>query len=138
MISLIPVEKIASVWEQAATFIQSAWDKSPGHYDAIDVLDRILQGYEALWGVFDDDLNMTAAFTTQIEQYPKGLVLMVRAAGGSDADGWIRDAMAILRDYAKDNDCKRMEAFGRAGWWTYAKQLGGRRAGVIYDFNLED
>ncbi len=136
IVTTIPKEYLQDVWPEAEAYIQSAWDQSPGYYNAIDVLDRIVRDLEVLWGVYDNGQNLIGCFTTSVEQYPQSRILVISALAGHDAKSWEGKAFSILTDYAKDHECSSMEARGRRGWIAHAKQYGWKEVATIIKIDL--
>lgn len=138
IISLIPPEEVGRVWEDAAVFIDAAWDRAPGHYRSIDILDRIIQGVEQLWGIFDEELHLITAFTTRIDNYPLSKRLVISCLGGEKVSEWYEEMFEILKRFAKDQGCSYIEMNGRRGWEFYANKTRWKEVYSTFQFKVEE
>jgi hypothetical protein len=136
IISLIPKSEVPPIWPVVSPFIESAWAQAPGYYRAIDILDRILQDIECLWGVFDNDLNMVAAFTTQVEQYPLSRKLVITCMSGKGVRDWYDQMMEILERFAKDQGCSSIIVRGREGWRRLGRNKNWKHTASTLEYPL--
>lgn len=137
IISLIPKSEVPALWPVAGPLIERAWAEAPGYYRAIDILDHILQDKECLWGVFDEDLNMIACFTTQIELYPLSRKLVISSLAGEKIKLWYPDMMEIMQRFARDQGCSDIIARGREGWKGIGKNSRWRQVSATYEYPVE-
>lgn len=136
MISLIPKAEVPALWATAEPYIAKAWAEAPGYFRSIDILDRILNDIECLWGVFDEDLKMIAAFTTQVELYPLSKRLVISSLGGGKIREWYPEMMSIMEQFGKDQDCSSIIARGREGWRAIGKNSKWKHTASVYEYPL--
>lgn len=138
IITIIPKEFISKVWPEAAIYVDRAWEAAPGYYNSTDILDRVLNDIEVLWCVYNDNKEMLGVFTTAIESYPRSRSLVISSLAGKDLEEWYADALDLVKRYAADQGCRRIEARGRGGWTAYAKKTGWNVAAHVYTLDLKD
>lgn len=137
IVTIIPKDFLGQVWPDVVGYIEDAWNTSPGYYSATDILERILNNMEVLWGVYDQNKNLLGCFTTSVEQYPQSRIMIITALAGHDLEKWYDKALETVKRYARDMQCSRIEARGRGGWTAYAKRTGWQVAATVYKIELE-
>src|SRR5688572_14783801 len=134
IVTVIPVEALHEMWPKVEPFIEAAWEQSPGVYRAVDILARILEGYEVLWGVFDEENNPVGAFTTELHSFPLCRRLLVSCLGGERLNDWAEEALDVVKKYATDLGCTHLDARGRKGFRAFARKTGWKEAAVLYEY----
>jgi|TARA_R110000822_G_scaffold125010_1_gene259507 hypothetical protein len=127
-ISLVPVDKIGSIWGEISRHIRKATDYTYGRYEEADVLHECLVGKFYLWVVYteneDGERRYIGAATTEVINYPRKKVLSVVFLSGDDFSEWMSQIDQKFIDFAKVLECDFVEACGRAGWERKLKKLG--------------
>jgi len=98
----------------------------------------ILNGHQHLWVAFDKDKQINGVGTTEIMVYPGKRMLSVSFLGGDKFNDWVWDMLDRFQDWAKDNECKGIEATARMGFWEWLKQDGFERSYVVYEKRFDD
>lgn len=136
IVTIIPKDFIGQVWGEVSDYIDKAWETSPGYYNSTDILDRILNDLEVLWGVYDKNKNILGCFTTSVEEYPRARILVITALSGHDLEKWYEKSLETVKNYARDMGCSRIEARGRGGWTAYAKKTGWQVSATVYRIDI--
>ena len=111
VITQIPVEDLEFIWSQVKPQIEKALD---GSYSSYDILEYIKQNRMQLWISWNDGIE--ASFVTEVCDYPQLRVLRWVLAGGSNMESWLDLVTSKVEDWAKRNNCQRLEIVGRKGW----------------------
>lgn len=138
IVTIIPKDALPAIWPLAEPYIVMALEKSPGLYRPVDVLHNILNERETLWGIFDENKDMVAAFTTMINEFPLCRRLLVHHVGGSRMADWDDEAEEILINYAKDTHCTAIDGKGRDGWSLGARSRGWKKTGTVFTLDLQE
>lgn len=70
------------------------------------------------------------AVITQIDNYPEERILHVVLMVGKDLEKWETSVLDRLREFAKQNGCKAIEADCRPGLAKFLKKHGFRRTKI--------
>jgi hypothetical protein len=111
VITQVPVEDLEFIWSQVRPQIEKALD---GSYSSYDILEYIKQNRMQLWISWNDGIE--ASFVTEVCDYPQLRVLRWVLAGGSNMESWLDLVTSKVEDWAKRNNCQRLEIVGRKGW----------------------
>jgi len=111
VITQVPVEDLEFIWSQVKPQIEKALD---GSYSSCDILEYIKQNRMQLWISWNDGIE--ASFVTEVCDYPQLRVLRWVLAGGSNMESWLDLVTSKVEDWAKRNNCQRLEIVGRKGW----------------------
>ncbi len=122
-ITLVPEGHIMEAWPLAEPHLVRAAEYTYGRYDALDILDLLLNDHHQLWLTFNDQ-GIDGALVTVIKQYPKKRMLDLCFIGGDDGMAWKDKMLDILRRWAYDNSCDGIEACARLGWSKIFKADG--------------
>lgn len=76
--------------------------------------DGVFDGRSVLWLAWREP-EVVAAFVTQLRQMEKSRVCLLCACGGSEHKAWVH-LMSVIEDYAREQGCNKIRAFGRKGW----------------------
>jgi hypothetical protein len=135
-VSLIPQEALPVVVPRVLPMLSRAVSYSGGRYTIGDLREELLDQRRQLWVVFEPekaDLNVVAAFTTQIGEYPQRRVLRVDFLAGESMGDWIMQVQHMLTRYAVDHECSGLEMTGRSGWIGHLEKLGWQTAFVTLE-----
>ena len=111
VITQVPVEDLEFIWSQVKPQIEKALD---GSYSSYDILEYIKQNRMQLWISWNDGIE--ASFVTEVCDYPQLRVMRWVLAGGSNMESWLELVTSKVEDWAKRNNCQRLEIVGRKGW----------------------
>lgn len=111
VITQVPVEDLEFIWSQVKPQIEKALD---GSYSSYDILEYIKQNRMQLWISWNDGIE--ASFVTEVCDYPQLRVMRWVLAGGSNMESWLDLVTSKVEDWAKKNNCQRLEIVGRKGW----------------------
>jgi len=111
VITQVPVEDLEFIWSQVRPQIEKALD---GSYSSYDILEYIKQNRMQLWISWNDGIE--ASFVTEVCDYPQLRVMRWVLAGGSNMESWLDLVTSKVEDWAKRNNCQRLEIVGRKGW----------------------
>src|SRR6056300_1850383 len=111
VITQVPVEDLEFIWLQVKPQIEKALD---GSYSSYDILEYIKQNRMQLWISWNDGIE--ASFVTEVCDYPQLRVMRWVLAGGSNMESWLDLVTSKVEDWAKKNNCQRLEIVGRKGW----------------------
>jgi hypothetical protein len=89
-----------------------------------------------LWLAYQEDGRIGAAFVTREAHYPCRKMLTIDIAGGSDMAGWMSEADATFRAYARDAGLDGVELYGRPGWTRALKNLGWTGGTVLLETDI--
>ena len=105
--------QVEKCWPRVAHLIRRAMERG-GMGRFIDIERDVLGANAYLWLAIDDGAVLAAA-VTQVTQQRGDRLCTIVACGGR---GWARWGALIegLEDYARAEDCARMEIAGRPGW----------------------
>ena len=108
MITAVPREALRVVWGDVARVLGKSVETSNGKFHIDDVFRETDNGLYGLWLIIDDEqegMNVIAAITTRIIQYPNRKALAMDWLGGSRMSEWLPLAQETLEKYAKECGC---------------------------------
>ena len=103
--------------------IKPAIDKSQRNVSMDDVIEDIMTTRSLMWAVYIGD-TLSAAFTTSIAEHPQRRTLFIEFMGGAAMAVWMRAALRVLKELAKESKLDGIEAHGRIGFSKMAKEHG--------------
>jgi hypothetical protein len=115
------------VWPRIEGWLQACIDKIDGGYTTEDLLTEIQLRRKQLWLIDDKAVGITS-----IIRFPQWKKLLVEYLGGSDMEQWEDDWFSCMDRYARENQCKYIEVYGRKGWARIAKSRGDRVETMTY------
>jgi hypothetical protein len=132
----VPPELVDLVWPDAEPFLAPAIATAGGKLCAEDVHRRLQAGELLLW-IVADDMVPIAAVTTRILGYPGRRALAMDWIGGARMREWLPLAQKTLVRYAKHNDCKHLEGYGRKGWSRWLRRFGWEPEYIAYRMDID-
>jgi hypothetical protein len=124
VLTLIPNEYVDAVWTLAEEHVQKAVDHSDGLVSAEQHRMACIEDIRQLWFVWDSEKKeCVATFVTEIinDQF------FMWVCGGERMKEWLQLAQEGLEQWARDNDCKGMQLWGRPGWTRVLNALGYKK-----------
>lgn len=112
MITQVPKEDIAMVWQQVEPLVQRALDDT---YTARDILDGLILNRFQLFISWEND-KVESAVVTEVADYPRKRILRYVLAGGNNLDNWLEPIQDKIELFATTNFCQSIEVAGRKGW----------------------
>lgn len=114
---------VAVVWPTILPWLLKARAHTWCDADATDWLKAVLNRDMQLWVV---NGGKTGAFLTRIVCYDKIKTLEIVAFSGQDLTTWVDDVILLLKAYAKEYGCGKIEATGRIGWMRFLRRYGAK------------
>jgi len=113
---IIPVspDHALSVWTFISSYLQRAIDTGQSESTITDYMRKILNNTAQCWCLFKGDI-LVGAGLTEILQYNQHKTLHIIAFSGDNFDEQAEVFPAVV-EYAKFNNCKSIEQYGRKGW----------------------
>lgn len=112
--------------------IVKSCEKSRGRVTADQVYSDLLVGDALLW-VAHQGSTPIAAGITEIEIRSDGKCCCIRHMGGSDMKSWLGH-IETIKEFARFNDCNRVEFEGRHGWKRVV--TNAQDVGTIYEVQI--
>jgi hypothetical protein len=137
-IALVPPNYIQTLWPDVQDQLAKAVARSKGRWTMEMLFTSIVNGQQHIWVAFDKDKKINGVGTTEIMVYPGKRMLSVTFLGGDKFNDWVWDMLDRFQDWAKDNECKGIEATARMGFWEWLKQDGFERSYVVYEKRFDD
>lgn len=128
-ILLVPTENISNVWEIAEMYLEEAIPEGEDPEEINHVKSLCEKEFYQLWLVCQDD-DIIGSFVTCIEQVINGNKCCVIYLGGDDLLEWINAALSTLEKWAKNFNCKVIQAVGRKAW---ARVCDVQEIGILYE-----
>lgn len=135
-VSLVPKEFVSGCWEQIEEYMEGAAKYTYGRFTAQDIKDCITDYDHALWIAFEGD-KIYGAVVTEFAQYPQFKALAMQFCGGVELKKWKDPMLALLKRWAKDNGCTKIESPGRPGWARVFKNDGYEAKFVTYELPVD-
>jgi hypothetical protein len=98
-----------------SSYLQRAIDTGQSESTLTDYVRKCLNDKAQCWVVTDDVNNIVGVGLTEILQYSQHKTLHIIAFSGDNFDSQAEVFPTII-EYAKFNDCKAIEQWGRKGW----------------------
>ena len=131
----IPREALDTVWLQARELLESAVRTQEHTYHVTDIYSFISSGHVVLWFVYENDVPI-AAICTRIQSYPYMKSLCIDWVGGKKMSKWLDLVLETLTKYAKTNNCKQLEGFGRKAWGRALERHGWKPNYIAYRVDI--
>ena len=131
IVTVVPRDALDAVWADARALLEDAVKTQRHSYHITDVYEGILGGMYELWLVLEED-KPVAAFTTRIVRFPNCKTLSMDWVGGGRMSEWLPVVLETMTDYAKANNCKHLEGYGRKGWGRALEKFGWKVNYIAY------
>lgn len=95
------------------------------------VLQKLGIGFYQLWVISRDD-DIVATAITQVEQRSARKVMALRYLAGEGLEGWYRQGLDKMEQFARWSDCDTMEFSGKPGFGALAARIGFTEAHTTY------
>ena len=138
MISAVPTEHVGNVWPLVSSALDKAIARTHGRFHSVDVLTSLLEGTASLW-IAVENKEIIGSLVFVITNYPGGVTSgRIDYIAGKDRDIWFKDMWDVVRDYAKNMGCSKIEMVARPGTAAYVDEWGGKRVGILMEYDLEE
>ena len=114
-VQLLSPEQVADNWPLLKSFLLPAFEHGVGESTPMDYLKRALNYQAQVWVVMNDSGEVVSTALTQFLDYSTHRTLHIVVLGGSRLEEWI-EHYSVLEEFAKKNNCKAVEQWGRPGW----------------------
>ena len=133
---------IEVTWPYVKDFVQKPLDKALGERDLEDVYNSLIHGQIVLWVATDKEDGIMGIMITQIVHYPQYKLLLLSLVGSKPHTinkwlDWSWQKGSPLLEYAKENNCKRIEAYIRSGWLKFLKKHGFKKYNTVVTKEVE-
>jgi hypothetical protein len=136
LISTVPREHINNVWQSVAPGLEKAIERTHGRFHSVDILTSLLEGQASLW-IAIRDKEIIGSLVFVITQYPSGLKSgRIDYIAGKDRDDWFEEMWNAVIAYAKETGCASVEMVARPGTAVYVEKWGGKRVGILMEYDL--
>lgn len=108
-------EQVTENWHYVKDLLKQAIDHGVGESTLTDYLSRILTYQAQLWVFVDDNDKIAGVGLTKFIDYSTHRTLHIIAVAGVEWSTWA-DQYYIVEKFAKENNCKAVEQWGRPGW----------------------
>ena len=136
-ILLVNKEDYTKVFPKLEFYLKKAAKYTYGRFSANDIKNDLLIKQQQLWIVFDET-DTYGFVVTEIIQYPKIKTLLMHFTAGKELVKWKDVMLKNLQTFAKDNDCKIIESYGRPGWAKVFKNDGYKQQFIFYELPVEN
>jgi hypothetical protein len=116
MIKIVPLcqDEVVSMWDIISSYLNRAINTGQGESTLTDYLRKCLTNKAQCWVITKDEFIVGAGLT-EILQYSQHKTLHIIAFSGDNFDEQAQVFPTIV-EYAKYNQCKSIEQWGRKGW----------------------
>lgn len=132
MIIAVQRNNIVDAWRDAEAFVDRGLKHTRGEMDKYDILSALLNTELQLWLAMSEDNRVIGIVLTTLNVGPQKktckIVLMV---GGAFGDGWFKESLEVIEDYATKMGCHEIEEYGRAGWEKIGPSVGWKKGYVV-------
>jgi hypothetical protein len=136
-ILLVNKEDYVKVFPKLESYLEKAAKYTYGRFSANDIKNDLLIKQQQLWIAFDE-VDTYGFVVTEIIQYPKIKTLLMHFTAGKDLVKWKDVMLKDLQTFAKDNNCKIIESYGRPGWAKVFKNDGYKQQFIFYELPVEN
>lgn len=135
---LIPYNplQIDLIWPKIIHFIEKGLNKSglDEKFSPDDIKECIKNGELTLWCILHKS-EIVGCCLTQFLCYPKSKILNIWLVISENIDYVIAN-IDDMCEYAKLENCDKLELFGRSGWSYALKPLGFRDSGIVMEYEV--
>lgn len=135
IITAVLPEDIENVWHLIHDYMIGAAKYTHGRYEVQDIKEQLLRNpRQQLWIAYND--KVYGAVITEVLTYPQMKTLIMHFTGGVELPKWKNEMLSVLRSFAKDQQCKVIESYGRTGWKKVFKNDGFNFKFMFYELPI--
>jgi hypothetical protein len=125
-VSGVPLEAVDGMWPMVVDHIIKGLEHGHGELDIEDIYGGLKSRDMQLWAAFQTDGECVASLVTEIFYFGKKKVMRFIVIGGGHMADWL-DNIDILQEWAKENECERVEAYCRDGLARRLEKYGYKK-----------
>ena len=133
---------IEVTWPYVKDLVQKPLDRSLGERDLQDVYNSLVHSQLVLWIAVNKEDGILGVMITQLLFHPQYKVLALPLIGAIPhtinkwfLKSWEKDSP--LLQYARENNCKRIEGYARDGWLKMIEKIGFKKYNTIVTKEVE-
>ena len=133
---------IAITWPYVKDLIQKPLDRTLGERNVEDIYYSLIQEQLTLWVAVDKEDGIIGVLITQLLFHPQYKVLALPLIGAKPhtinkwfLKSWEKDSP--LLQYARENNCKRIEGYARDGWLKMIEKIGFKKYNTVVTKEVE-
>jgi len=133
---------IEVTWPYVKDLIQKPLDRTLGEQNLQDVYTSLINEQTILWVAVNKEDGIIGVMITQIVYHPQYKVLALPLIGAKPHTihkwffkSWEKDSP--LLQYARENNCKRIEGYARDGWLKMIKKIGFKKYNTVVTKEVE-
>jgi len=133
---------IAITWPYVKDLIQKPLDRTLGEQNLQDVYTSLINEQTILWVAVNKEDGIIGVMITQIVYHPQYKLLLLSLVGAKPhtINKWLDYSWqkgSPLLEYAKENNCKRIEGYIRSGWLKFLKKHGFKKYNTVVTKEVE-
>ena len=133
---------IEVTWPYVKDLVQKPLDRSLGERDLQDVYNSLVHSQLVLWIAVNKEDGILGVMITQIVHHPQYKLLLISLVGTKLHTinkwlDWSWQKGSPLLEYAKENNCKRIEGYIRSGWLKFLKKHGFKKYNTVVTKEVE-
>ena len=127
---------VGKAWPLVETWIAKALIRGRGDVGADFVRGHLERGGMLLWLVWDDETNRAiGCCVTELADSVRGKCCNLVVISGAQFRRW-KHLVDVVKAYAKEKGCTRLESGGRIGMVRYLKTEGWRPVRTVIELEL--
>jgi hypothetical protein len=133
---------IEVTWPYVKDLVQKPLDRSLGERDLQDVYNSLVHSQLVLWIAVNKEDGILGVLITQLLFHPQYKVLALPLIGAKPhtinkwfLKSWEKDSP--LLQYARENNCKRIEGYARDGWLKMIEKIGFKKYNTVVTKEVE-
>jgi hypothetical protein len=133
---------IEVTWPYVKDLIQKPLDRTLGEQNLQDVYTSLINEQTILWVAVNKEDGIIGVLITQLLFHPQYKVLALPLIGAKPhtinkwfLKSWEKDSS--LLQYARENNCKRIEGYARDGWLKMIEKIGFKKYNTVVTKEVE-
>ena len=133
---------IEVTWPYVKDLVQKPIDRTLGERNVDDIYYSLIHEQLTLWVAVDKEDGIIGIMITQILFHPQYKVLALPLIGAKPhtinkwfLKSWEKDSP--LLQYARENNCKRIEGYARDGWLKMIEKIGFKKYNTVVTKDVE-
>jgi len=133
---------IEVTWPYVKDLVQKPIDRTLGERNVEDIYYSLIHEQLTLWVAVDKEDGIIGVLITQLLFHPQYKVLALPLIGAKPhtinkwfLKSWEKDSP--LLQYARENNCKRIEGYARDGWLKMIEKIGFKKYNTVVTKDVE-
>ena len=133
---------IEVTWPYVKDLVQKPIDRTLGERNVDDIYYSLIHEQLTLWVAVDKEDGIIGIMITQILFHPQYKVLALPLIGAKPHTinkwffkSWEKDSPIL--QYARENNCKRIEGYARDGWFKLIQKIGFKKYNTVVTKEVE-